>query len=558
MESFLLSAACVSMAAAAAAMFFLRDEKTSRVFGNVFWGVSFALVFICVAVMLANLVSLNCEYAYVYNHTDASLPIVYRVSALWAGQEGSLLTWLFFLGAAGFFVLNSKNAGKSGALFAAVALAVALLCCFSRPFEKLAEAPLAGAGLNAALQDPWMVVHPPLVFISYSLMAGLFSFLALPEKAAAKRKGEIVCWMRAGFAFLSAGIFTGCIWAYRALGWGGYWAWDPVENMALVPWFVLLAFLHDKGKINRFRLILPFALAAAGTFLVRSGILADASVHAYAQGNFTVTVLMTAFMIALLVLFFLRPFRSRPRPPDESVFSVLKDPRRLFKWATYVLALIVFGATLSPIATGYTLPGGFYDILLAFYGVCAVVLLILRQFAWFVEKILVVLPVATLLTALFIVFSRSDRYLWLLVLFVLLMAFVFCISGLFDRRVRYCSLAHAGPMLLMLGILLSSAFQAGGYTMVPADGGAAHIAGQSIAFAELMNGRTLIISAWPYDILLDTAKIAANGSDLIIPYTLKSGMPLLWIGGALTCIPAAPLIKALAAERRKGDMPAER
>ena len=128
------------------------------------------------------------------------------------------------------------------------------MCFISQPFAKMLVIPLDGLGLNGALKDPWMVVHPPLVFVSYSAMAILFAFSATLShiKSSDEVKSKILYWLRVSWFFLGLGILTGSIWAYKALGWGGYWAWDPIENAALVPWLILCGYLHENDIQKKF------------------------------------------------------------------------------------------------------------------------------------------------------------------------------------------------------------------------------------------------------------------------------------------------------------------
>ena len=178
---------------------------------------------------------------YVWSYSSLDLPLVYKVSAFWAGQQGSFLLWLFFHAAAGAALALRARLGNAGqAVFFFLQALLAALVLFYSPFAVTeGYAPADGAGMNPLLQDPWMAVHPPLVFFGYALLAVPYAAslgALLSEKAdstawlALARNWALVAW-----ALLGAGIFVGAFWAYKVLGWGGWWGWDPVENSSLVP-----------------------------------------------------------------------------------------------------------------------------------------------------------------------------------------------------------------------------------------------------------------------------------------------------------------------------------
>lgn len=201
------------------------------------------------------------------------------------------------------------------------------MCSISAPFAKMAAVPIDGLGLNAALQDPWMVVHPPLVFISYSVMAVLFSLFITMSKNSNPNNIEATCrilfWFRISWSFFEIGILSGSIWAYRDLGWGGYWAWDPIKNAALIPWLVICGYLHLKEYKNRLVCMVPFSIALFGVFLARSGILKDQSTHAYADENAIITWIIFFFILG--VLLFLIFSKIRKVNIEKILISFLKS-----------------------------------------------------------------------------------------------------------------------------------------------------------------------------------------------------------------------------------------
>lgn len=254
-------------------------------------------------------------------------PIFYKIAASWGHHEGSLLLWVFVLSL--FSMLFSvKKYTMMRSLFRLYVLAVqaaigsaflAFMLFLSPPFARLFPVPVEGEGLNPLLQDPGLVIHPPLLYMGYVGISMGFSFAAallLDPKMGSKAIGWMRSWVALSWIFLTAGVATGSQWAYRELGWGGYWFWDPVENVSLIPWLLVTALLHSsavsekRGALTRWTLLLAifgFSSSLLGTFLVRSGLLT--SVHAFssdpARGFFILLILFIATGGTLL-LFALR------------------------------------------------------------------------------------------------------------------------------------------------------------------------------------------------------------------------------------------------------------
>src|SRR5437660_2701701 len=243
----------------------------------------------------------NVEY--VASYTSRNLPIFYTWSALYAGQKGSLLFWASVLSLFGSLamVLTSRRHRALLPYVAGVVCTVAtffisvMLFAQANPFHRLAYTPLDGSGLNPQLQNPGMVFHPPMLYLGYISITIPFAFAlaALLSKRldvdwlVAIRKWTLLSWL-----FLSVGICLGMWWAYVELGWGGYWAWDPVENASLLPWLTMTAFLHSvmiqekRGMLKKWNLALiigSWLLSIFGTFITRSGVIS--SVHSFTQSN---------------------------------------------------------------------------------------------------------------------------------------------------------------------------------------------------------------------------------------------------------------------------------
>jgi len=258
-----------------------------------------ALVTIACATVVWAFVQYDFSVAYVAQNSNTRLPLIYRITALWGAHEGSLLLWLWLLTlyCALACVLHWESHPKSMpyvmATMAGVQTGFLVLILFlSSPFTELHPAPVEGRELNPLLQDPGLIIHPPLLYMGYVGFVVPFAFAisalirgsAGAEWVTATRRWTLFAWL-----FLTSGIMLGGYWAYYELGWGGYWAWDPVENASLMPWLTGTALLHSvmaQEQRNLFRgwnaflAITTFSLSLLGTFLVRSGVLT--SVHAFA------------------------------------------------------------------------------------------------------------------------------------------------------------------------------------------------------------------------------------------------------------------------------------
>jgi cytochrome c-type biogenesis protein CcmF len=259
-----------------------------------------ALVLIAFACLTATFVQDDFSVLYVADHSNTALPVAYKVAGVWGGHEGSLLLWLLMLQVWTVAVsLASQRLPEALVVrlltvLAWVALGFLLFMLLtSNPFERLWPVPPDGRDLNPLLQDPGMVIHPPMLYMGYVGFSVAFAFAI-----AALLSGELDAqwarwtrpWTTAAWVFLTLGIALGSGWAYYELGWGGWWFWDPVENASFMPWLVGTALMHSlavtekRGAFKSWTVlmaILAFSLSLLGTFLVRSGVLS--SVHAFAS-----------------------------------------------------------------------------------------------------------------------------------------------------------------------------------------------------------------------------------------------------------------------------------
>jgi cytochrome c-type biogenesis protein CcmF len=294
---------------------------------------AFGASIVASAVLLAALARHDFSFSYVAEHTSRELPLGYTLTAFWGGQEGSLLLWLLVLtGYSAAAVGLNRHAGRDVIAWVVPVLGLvgtffALMLVFvSSPFATQ-QAAADGAGLNPSLQNPYMAIHPPMLYLGYVGLTVPFAFAMGALLARRTDERWIVAtrrWTLAAWTFLGVGQLLGAHWAYVEIGWGGYYAWDPVENAALMPWLAATAFLHSvmiqekRGMLkvwNMLLVALAFCLSLFGTFLTRSGVIQ--SIHSFTQSSIGAwflgfICLITAGTIAL-ILWRLPLLRARTR-----------------------------------------------------------------------------------------------------------------------------------------------------------------------------------------------------------------------------------------------------
>src|SRR5579862_1780127 len=351
----------------------------------------FGSTIVAAIVLALALVHHDFSFVYVANHTSRDLSTVYALTAFWGGQEGSLLLWLLVLSGYGAIVvlLNRKLLrdlivwvvpiiGGIGAFFSFILAAVA------SPF-KTQVPPLDGAGLTPSLQNPYMVAHPPMLYLGYVGLSVPFAFAAAAMISGHTDERWIVAtrrWTLAAWMFLGFGQILGAHWAYVEVGWGGYYGWDPVENAALMPWLAATAFLHSvmvqerKGMLRVWNMILvalSFELAVFGDFLTRSGVVN--SIHSFAQspigGWFLGFVVVTSLFSLALILWRLPLLKAKTKL--ESALS--REATFLYNNLLLVaLCLTILWGVLFPIVTSVvkgetrTIGRPYYDFFLRVFG----------------------------------------------------------------------------------------------------------------------------------------------------------------------------------------------
>jgi cytochrome c-type biogenesis protein CcmF len=271
--------------------------------------------------LLYLLLTSQFQYSYVANYSSRELATVYQISAFWGGQQGTFLMWALFGGLMGVILARSRNRLVPTAMFFLnwAQIMLLLILVIEGPFKLLAQTPPDGQGLNPLLQDYWMVIHPPILFIGFASMVIPFA-LAMSTLCHRDKDSWLRItppWVLFSTVVLGTGFTLGGVWAYKVLGWGGFWAWDPVENTSLVPWFFTAALFHgllvqratgSLFRTNLFLALMPFLFVLYGSFLTRSGVLADFSVHSFVDLGLNGYLLsyLGVFTVAGLILWMVR------------------------------------------------------------------------------------------------------------------------------------------------------------------------------------------------------------------------------------------------------------
>ncbi|MBF0123939.1 MAG: heme lyase CcmF/NrfE family subunit [Magnetococcales bacterium] len=333
-------------------------------------------VWLLLSVAMASLVVAFLQHdfsvRYVAEHSSRALPLFYLATALWGGHEGSLLLWAWLLALFAALAVWRHGSLRSPtlplpslaallAILGAVVVGFLLLILFlSSPFQRLWPPPTDGRDLNPLLQDPGMVFHPPFLYLGYVGFAVPYA-LAMATLLTGRLYDDwvVTCrrWILFAWAMLTTGIVFGAYWAYYELGWGGYWAWDPVENASFMPWLTSTALLHSMmvqqrrhifRTWNLFLIITTFALALLGTFLVRSGVLS--SVHAFATDPGRGVYLLVFMAVVLLGSFGILTLRS------DRLQATVRLPSMVCRESTFLFNNLFFVAAAATVLLGTLYP----------------------------------------------------------------------------------------------------------------------------------------------------------------------------------------------------------
>ena len=459
--------------------------------------VTFLQFFFVIVSFLGLIISfINSDFSNetVFNHSHSTKPLFYKISGTWGNHEGSLLLWLLVLTLFIFlFLLKSKDQPKNYRILTSLFQQVIIIGFFifliktSNPFNHIYPVPNEGLGLNPILQDPALAIHPPILYLGYvgtsiifsSVLAAIISNYVSKEWAKHIKKWVLTSWI-----FLTLGIMIGSIWAYYELGWGGFWFWDPVENVSLMPWLALTSLLHCILVLEK-RLILTswvvilsiatFTLSMCGTFLVRSGILN--SVHTFAndpeRGLFILIFLFCLVFLSLFIFFFFHKKENK----NIQIFSLLSKETSILinNWfMMYFLSVVLIGTvypifleviTSEKISVG---PPFFNKLIIPFLVPFLFTMALGPQLNWIKSDLenkisLFLYLIISLMLSVLIIRNLDIKFLLNSILITAaLYLFFITLRDLVLRKLKNLSqsIAHFGFSLLILSILLNNIFSA--------------------------------------------------------------------------------------------------
>ena len=475
--------------------FSIRNFKNQELLDNKIISFSFIQLFLVVLSFLGLVFSfIHSDFSNetVFNNSHTTKPLFYKISGTWGNHEGSLLLWLVVLTLFIFlFLVKSKGLLKKYRILTVLFQQIIIigflffLIKSSSPFNYLLPVPDEGLGLNPILQDPALAIHPPILYLGYVGSSIIFSSVLAATTLNYVSKDwatHIKSWMLVSWIFLTIGILLGSIWAYYELGWGGFWFWDPVENVSLMPWLALTTLLHcilileKRSLLGSWVIILSiatFTLSMCGTFLVRSGILN--SVHTFAndpeRGLYILTFLSILVFISLFIFFV---FYKSDDQNQNSFFLFGKETSILVNnwFMMYFLSVVLIG-TVYPIflevissqkiSVG---PPFYHKLIIPFLIPFLIFMAIGPQLKWIKAGLeqkfqLVILFIISMLISFFIVKNLEINFLVNTVLIgSAFYLFLITIRDFFLKKSKNIqqNLAHFGFSILILSILFNNIF----------------------------------------------------------------------------------------------------
>ncbi|WP_023649277.1 heme lyase CcmF/NrfE family subunit [Candidatus Pelagibacter ubique] len=452
----------------------------------------FFLVVISFLCLVLSFVVSDFSNETVFNNSHTTKPIFYKIAGTWGNHEGSLLLWLlvltlFIL----IFLLKTKNQPIKYRILTLVFQQIIIVGFFifliktSNPFNHIYPIPTEGLGLNPILQDPALAIHPPILYLGYVGSSIIFSSVLAAtclNLISKKWASHIKKWVLSSWFFLTLGILLGSIWAYYELGWGGFWFWDPVENVSLMPWLALTTLLHcilvleKKLILTSWVIILSistFALSMSGTFLVRSGILN--SVHTFAndpeRGLFILIFLFSLIFLSLFIFFF---FHKTNESNSNSFFLLSKETAIIINnwFMMYFLSVVLIG-TIYPIFLDVLSsqkisvgPPFYHKLIIPFLIPFLLIMAIGPKLKWIKSNLedkayLFTVLTISILLSIFIVKNFSSNFLINSILISsALYLFFTTLRDFFSKRFKNLSqnTAHFGFSLLILSILFNNLF----------------------------------------------------------------------------------------------------
>ena len=452
----------------------------------------FILVVVSFLCLILSFVFSDFSNETVFNNSHTTKPLFYKISGTWGNHEGSLLLWLLVLTLFIFlFLIKTKNQPTKYKILTLVFQQVIIIGFFvfliktSNPFNYLYPIPEEGLGLNPILQDPALAIHPPILYLGYVGSSIIFSSaLAATSLNMISKKwaSHIKKWVLISWVFLTLGILLGSIWAYYELGWGGFWFWDPVENVSLMPWLALTTLLHcvlvleKKLVLTSWVIILSistFTLSMCGTFLVRSGILN--SVHTFAndpeRGLFILIFLFSLIFISLFIFFF---FHKPNQSNLNNFFWLSKETSIIINnwFMMYFLSVVLVGTvypifldvlTSEKISVG---PPFYHKLIIPFLIPFLLIMAIGPKLKWIKSNLedkvylISLLFISFLLSFLIVKNFNSNFLINTILISSALYLFFVTLRDFFIKKKNNISqnIAHFGFSLLILSILFNSLF----------------------------------------------------------------------------------------------------
>ncbi|MDA9995774.1 heme lyase CcmF/NrfE family subunit [Candidatus Pelagibacter sp.] len=450
------------------------------------------LVFVIVSFVSLIISFINSDFSNetVFNNSHTTKPLFYKISGTWGNHEGSLLLWLLVLTLFIFlFLIKSREQPKKYRILTLLFQQIIIIGFFlfvlmtSNPFNYLFPIPNEGLGLNPILQDPALAIHPPILYLGYVGTSIIFSssLAAVTQNYVSKQWGQhIKKWVLVSWIFLTIGIMLGSIWAYYELGWGGFWFWDPVENVSLMPWLTLTALLHcivvleRRAALTSWVVILSittFTLSMCGTFLVRSGILN--SVHTFAndpaRGIF-ILIFLFALIVLSLGIFFI--FHKENNKNSNNFFWLSRETSILINnwFMMYFLSVVLIG-TVYPIfldvisSEKISVGPPFYQKLIVPFLIPFLLFMSLGpRLKWIKSKIenknslIITFTILVMLTFFIIKNLTADLLFYTVLISAAFFLFFTTLKELFIKKFNNISqtISHFGFSILILSILFNS------------------------------------------------------------------------------------------------------
>ena len=450
----------------------------------------FFLVVISFLSLISSFVLSDFSNETVFNNSHTTKPLFYKITGTWGNHEGSLLLWLlvltlFIL----LFLIKTKNQTIKYKILTLVFQQIIIIGFFifliktSNPFNYLFPVPAEGLGLNPILQDPALAIHPPILYLGYVGSSIIFSSSLAATSlnmVSSSWASHIKNWVLISWIFLTLGILLGSIWAYYELGWGGFWFWDPVENVSLMPWLALTTLLHcilvleKKLILTSWVIILSiatFTLSMSGTFLVRSGILN--SVHTFAndpeRGLFILIFLFSLIFLSIFIFFF---FHKTNNKASSSLFWLSKETSIIVNnwFMMYFLSVVLIG-TIYPIFLDVLSsqkisvgPPFYHKLIIPFLIPFLLIMALGPKLRWIKSNLeeknhLMLFLIISILISAIIVINFNSNFLsnTILVSSALYLFFVTLRDSL-NKKYKNISqnISHIGFSLLILSILLNN------------------------------------------------------------------------------------------------------